>query len=103
MGCQEFELLVHGFLDGSIKAVTFGRSKGVPVDNIHLHGTPVNEIQSHAAIVGNHIVGVIDDPIDVGWIDLGPALPSGLTDFFADPFRQIPRVWIGHDGIGAGV
>ena len=103
IGSQEFELLVHGLLDGSIKAIAFCGSKGVPINNVDLHGASMKKIQSHAAIVGDHVVGVIDDPIDVGWIDLGPAVPSGLTDFFADPFRQISRVWVGHDGIGAGV
>lgn len=103
MGGQEFELLVHGLLDGSIKAIALRGSKGVPVNNVHLHRASMKKIQSHAAIVRDHVVGVVDDPVDIGWIDLGPAVPSGLTDFFADPFRQISRVWVGHDGIGAGV
>lgn len=90
MSGQEFELLVHGFLDGRIKTFAFRSSKGVPVDNIHFHGASMEKVQSHAAIVRDHVVGVINDPVDIGWIDLGPAVPSGLAYLFADALRQLP-------------
>ena len=75
MCCEEFELLVEGLKDWGCNTLSLSGLQCVAVDGLYFDGSTVNEIQSHAAIVGNHVIGVIDHPIDITWVDLR----SGLT------------------------
>ena len=69
---EEFELLVEGLQDWGGDPLALSGSQCIAVDGLYFDGSTVNEIQSHAAVVWNHIIGMIDHPVDITWVDLRP-------------------------------
>ena len=83
--------------------VPIGVPHRVAINRFHLDGASMIEIQSHAAVVRDHFVGVIDNPIDEFRLDCRTALASSLSHFLADTPGKVPRVGIAHDDIGARI